>query len=215
MELKEIDYLKKSYSERKDVIKNKLNYFKTVINENEKRLFAELCFCLLTPQSKAKICDAAIQNLVKTGILYNGNEEDIKSYLIGVRFNNNKTRYLLEARKLFTENGELKVRDKITKFNNTLDTRKWLVENVNGMGLKESGHFLRNVGIFENLTILDRHILKNLNKHGVIDEIPNPLTKTKYLEIEQKFLEFSKEIGIPCEELDLLFWSEQTGEVFK
>ena len=213
--MKDLLYLKKSYEERKEIIKNRLNYFKTVINEDEKRLFAELCFCLLTPQSKAKICDAAIQNLVKTNLLYTGSEDDIKDYLIGVRFNNNKAKYIIEARKLFTENDELKVRKKIVKFSSPWEIRNWLVENVNGLGLKESAHFLRNIGIYENLTILDRHILKNLNEYKVIEEIPNPLTKKQYLKIEKKFLEFSKEVGIPTEELDLLFWSEQTGEVFK
>ena len=215
MELKEIDYLKDGYSKRKEIIKNRLQYFKSVINEDDKRLFAELCFCLLTPQSKAKICDAAIQNLVKTNLLYTGSEQDIKSYLIGVRFGNNKTRYILEARKFFTEGNEIKIKNKILKFNDSIELREWLIENIKGMSYKESGHFLRNIGIYENLTILDRHILKNLHKHGVIEEIPNPLSKKQYLEIEQKFLKFSKEIGIPTEELDLLFWSEETGEVFK
>jgi len=42
MPFKELDYLKKSYGERKEVIKNRLNYFKSIINEDEKRIFAEL-----------------------------------------------------------------------------------------------------------------------------------------------------------------------------
>ncbi|HLC85662.1 MAG TPA: N-glycosylase/DNA lyase [Candidatus Nanoarchaeia archaeon] len=214
--MSDLKYLQNSYMERKEIIKNRLNYFKSVYNENEKRIFAELCFCLLTPQSKAKICDAAIQNLVKTGLLYTGSENEIKDFLIGVRFNNNKAKYIMEARGLFTnDKGELNIKKRLSGFNNSIESRDWLVNNVNGMGLKESAHFLRNIGIYENLTILDRHILKNLHKHSVIDEIPNPLTKKQYLEIEQKFLNFSKEVGIPCEELDLLFWSEETGEVFK
>ena len=215
MPFKELDYLKKSYGERKEVIKNRLNYFKSIINEDEKRIFAELCFCLLTPQSRAKICDRAIQNLVKTNLLYTGTEEDIKTYLVGVRFSNNKSGYIKEARNLFTKDKALKIKERVTYFNNTAELRNWFADNVKGFGLKESAHFLRNIGIYENLTILDRHILKNLNKHGVIEEIPNPLSKKQYLEIEQKFLEFSRQIGIPAEELDLLFWSEQTGEVFK
>ena len=30
---------------------------------------------------------------------------------------------------------------------NAKDSRKWLVENVNGLGLKESSHFLRNIDV--------------------------------------------------------------------
>ena len=212
MQFKDIDYLKKGYSERKEIIKIRLEYFKGVINEDEKRIFAELCFCLLTPQSKAKLCDAAIQNLVKTGLLYTGTEQDVKDYLIGVRFNNNKARYVIGARELF-ENQSLK--SKIKEFNDDYELRNWLVENIKGMGLKEAGHFMRNIGIYENVVILDRHILKNLYKHGVIDEIPNPLSKRQYFDIEGKMKNFANGIGIAVEELDLLFWSEETGEVFK
>ncbi len=211
----DIEYLKEAYSKRKEIINNKLKYFKSVYNEDDKRIFAELCFCLLTPQSRAKICDAAIQNLVKTNLLYTGTEQDIKNYLIGVRFNNNKSRYIIEARNMFTINGEIKIKDKLKEFKDHYELRSWLVENVKGFGLKETGHFARNIGMYEHLTILDRHILKNLHKHGVINEIPNPLTKKHYLDIETKMKEFCKVLEIPIEEIDLLFWSEETGEVFK
>src|SRR3989344_124591 len=180
MQLKDLDYLKKGYDERKDIIQKRLEYFKSVYNEDEKRIFSELCFCLLTPQSKAKICDKAIQNLVKTGYLFNGNENDIKDYLIGVRFNNNKSKYIVEARKLFLVNGEFKVKNKLEEFNDSLEMREWLVKNVKGIGLKEAGHFLRNIGVFDNLSILDRHILRNLVKYNVIKEIPETLSNKVY-----------------------------------
>lgn len=211
----DLEYLKKSYSDRKKIIKNRLKYFKGVWNEDEKRIFAELCFCLLTPQSKAKICDKAIENLVKTNLLYKGTEKDIKDFLIGVRFNNNKARYIILARELFSNSNEIKIKDKLKEFEDNLRIREWLVKNVKGMALKESSHFLRNIGMYENITILDRHILKNLHKHKVISEIPNPLTRNKYFEIEEKMKKFADEVNIPVEELDLLFWSEETGEVFK
>src|SRR3989344_1530271 len=123
--MSDLNYLQTSYMQRRDIIKNRLTYFKSVYNEDEKRIFAELCFCLLTPQSKAKICDAAIQNLVNTGMLYKGNEQDVKDYLIGVRFNNNKSRYILEARKLFTENGEIKIKERIKNFKDHYEMREW------------------------------------------------------------------------------------------
>src|SRR3989338_7404566 len=122
MNYKELDYLKKAYSERKDIIKNRLNYFKKVLDEDERRIFSELCFCLLTPQSKAKICDAAIRNLVKTELLFSGNERDIKEHLIGVRFNNNKAKYVVQAREKF--NGNLK--KILTGFDDNKKLREWL-----------------------------------------------------------------------------------------
>ena len=77
-----------------------------------------------------------------------------------------------------------------------------------------NSHFLRNIG-HRNLAILDRHILKNLHKLNVINEIPATLTPKKYFEIENKFIEFSNKVNISMDELDLLFWSQETGEVFK
>jgi thermostable 8-oxoguanine DNA glycosylase len=39
--------------------------------------------------------------------------------------------------------------------------------------------------------------------------------KKNYFEVEDKFIDFSSKIGIPIDELDLLFWSRENGEVFK
>ncbi|MFN3910047.1 MAG: DNA lyase, partial [Candidatus Anstonellaceae archaeon] len=90
-----------------------------------------------------------------------------------------------------------------------------LVKEIDGLGLKEASHFLRNIGMMKNLAILDRHILKCLKYYGVIKEIPKTLTKKNYLEIEKRMIEFSKKIKIEPAKIDLLFWSEQTGYVFK
>ena len=37
----------------------------------------------------------------------------------------------------------------------------------------------------------------------------------KYLEIEGSMRKFASETGIPFSHLDLLWWSEETGEIFK
>jgi N-glycosylase/DNA lyase len=88
------------------------------------------------------------------------------------------------------------------------------VENVKGLGYKESSHFLRNIG-YRNLAILDRHILKNLEKFGAIRTIPKSLTRKQYLKLEKQFHRFADAVGIPLDELDLLFWSLETGEILK
>ncbi len=94
------------------------------------------------------------------------------------------------------------------------ELREWLVKNIKGYGYKEASHFLRNIG-FEELAILDRHVLKNLKNYGVIEEVPKSLTPKKYKEIEEKMRRFSKSVDIPISHLDLLFWSNETGEIFK
>ena len=193
-----------NYEKYKIEIKNRLREFKDV---NGKDLFYELCFCILTPQSKAFNADYCVKELKKNNFLetnYNPKEVLKKK----IRFHNHKTEYLIKSKEKFDE--FLKIKDKL----NNEELREWLVKNVKGLGYKESAHYLRNIG-YENLAILDRHILKNLKKHNVIDEIPRGLTKKKYLEIEVKFKEFANKIRIPMDELDLLFWAEQTGKVFK
>ncbi len=107
------------------------------------------------------------------------------------------------------------LRSTISGFSNSFAAREWLVKNVKGLGYKEAGHFLRNIGLGEDLAILDRHILKNLMLMGVIDAVPASLSKKTYLDIEKKMIEFSKQVGIPMGQLDLLLWYKEAGEVFK
>ncbi len=195
------------YSEwriKKQEIQKRLSAFKQVKGDD---LFYELCFCLLTPQSKAESCDRAVFYLKENDFFHL--HINPKKYLRGnVRFHNKKSIYLIEMKSKY---------GKICKRIATSEGRElrdWLVLNVKGIGYKEASHFLRNIG-FRDLAILDRHILKNLKNHQAIHEIPKIITRKKYLEIEDKFHSFSKKIKIPLDEIDLLFWSRETGRIFK
>lgn len=203
-----IDELLRSYEERKGIIRKRLSDFTKTKTDEE--LFAEMAFCILTPQSKAKPCWNSIEELIRTGLLQKGNETEIKKYLC-CRFHNNKASYIVEAREFFNKNRE-KIKEMMSE---PLTLREYLVHNIKGFGYKEASHFLRNIGLGKNIAILDRHILKNLVKYGAIKEIPKTLTRKKYLEIEKTMRDFSESVGIPIDELDLLFWSEESGEVFK
>ncbi|MDO8556474.1 MAG: N-glycosylase/DNA lyase [Nanoarchaeota archaeon] len=191
------------YQQKKLVIQKRLEEF-SVIPQSE--YFYELCFCLLTPASSAKICHAAVESLRKVNFYQR--DIDPFSYVRLVRFNKTKAQRLVKAKRQFPV-----ILEKI----NALDARSlrlWLADHVDGFGLKESAHFLRNIG-FKNLGILDRHILKHLVRHKVISSLPKSLTRKRYFAIEEKFQQFAQRVGIPMDELDLLFWSSETGEVFK
>lgn len=209
--------IKELYEMRKGDIERRLKEFKELFeNSNDDRIFAELIFCLLTPQSKAKICWKAVENLMEKDLLIRGSYEQVLRELKGVRFKKNKAKYIIEARKTFTRENEIRIKSVISSFSDSKKAREWLVKNVKGMGYKEASHFLRNIGFGEDLAILDRHILKNLRLLGVIEDMPKKtLTKKRYMEIENKMREFSRDIGIPLSHLDLLFWSKETGEIFK
>jgi N-glycosylase/DNA lyase len=181
----------------------------------DRELFAELCFCLFTPQSKATNCWETVKALKAAGLLFDGTQTELSQRLNRVRFRHNKARYLLEARKLFSDGNRYTVRQSLSAFSSVFKTREWLVANVKGLGCKEASHFLRNIGLGEDIAILDRHILKNLRQLGAIREVPDTLTPARYLAIEKAMKRFADEVGIPLSHLDLLLWCRETGEIFK
>jgi len=207
--------IKQVYSKFKKEIEFRLNSFKKIgENSNAEELFTELAFCILTPQSKAKLCWKAILKMKESGILFNGTKKEIREKLQKVRFKNKKTEYLFEARnKFFRDNNS--IYENIKKPKSPLELREYLVKNVKGIGWKEASHFLRNIGLGADIAILDRHILKNLIKLGIIEEYPKNLSEKKYEEIEEKMKKLSKNLEIPMDTLDHVFWAKETGEVFK
>jgi len=209
--------LRSEYATRRAVLVARLADFARMWREaSEEDLFAELAFCLLTPQTGARKCDSAVSQLRETGLLWRGtNGEIARALRHRVRFHNHKAEYLVEARRTFSDGGRIAVRPVLSPRGTPYLTREWLVRNVSGLGYKEASHFLRNVGLGQDLAILDRHILRNLVACAVMRKLPTALTPWKYLEIEASVREFSAEVGIPMGELDLLLWSKETGEIFK
>ena len=200
----------------KSYIEQRILHYKNVfIKGNDEAIFAELAFCIFTPQSKAISCWEAVNELNNKNLLFTATAKEISDNIYNVRFHNNKSKFLVQARDKFTINGKLKIKEILKSFNNPLNLRKWIITNIKGIGYKEAGHFLRNIGLGLDLAILDRHILRNLKFYNAIEEIPSTLTPKIYLEIEQKMMEFCKDIEIPMSHIDLLFWAMQTGGIFK
>ncbi len=208
LQLISIGELREIFGNQKSTIRNRLKEFQQV---KKKEYFYELAYCLLTPQSKAEHAEKAIAVLrAKDFERRNLNTELLlhqKDYYI--RFHKTKSKHLAEMKNQFPA-----ILEQCTNGNTSRVLREWLVKNVKGLGWKEASHFLRNIG-HRNLAILDRHILKNLVRVGVLKEVPKTLNAKLYLEIEQKFLRFSDDIGIPMDELDLTFWCMETGRVLK
>jgi len=204
-----IDLLKERYEKMAPEIKARLDDFKQVGQGSHEQLFEELAFCLCTPQSKARAGDLAVRRLKAKDLLFKGTAEQVGLVLLksGVRFPREKGKRIVEARTSFDSSVLEGVPEQ--------QAREWLLKNIKGLGMKEASHYLRNLGKGSSLAILDRHILKNLLRYGVISQIPQTLSNKAYLEIEGKLKEFSLRIGIPLDAVDLLFWSAETGEVFK
>ena len=207
--------IKEIFSAQKNVIDKRLMEFEKVGQGENNEIFTELVFCILTPQAKAKTCWYVVLNLKKKGLLFDGDTSRIAQELSACRFKNKKASYIIKARKVFSNNGKSVIKSELERADDSYDLRGWLVQNVKGLGYKEASHFLRNIGLGENLAILDRHILKNLYLLGVIEEIPKSLPVKRYLDIEKKMRKFAIKTGIPMSHLDLVLWYKETGEIFK
>jgi len=196
-----------------DIVKRLLSFKAGFDKMNNDDVFAELSFCTLTPQSKAKSCWKCIEILREKDLLKKGDTNDLRNNIKGVRFQNNKSSYIVHNREIINKIDFKKfISDRSYDIP---ELRKWLVDNIKGYSFKEASHFLRNIGLGSDIAILDRHILKNLVMLSVIDGIPKTISEKVYLDIEAKMVHFSKDIGIPMDHLDILFWYKQTGEIFK
>ena len=207
--------LLKEYRIRRRKIQSRLRDFTQLgKTASEAHLFAELAFCLLTPQTSARRCDSAVKELVRTRLLFRGGVEPIARVLHRqVRFHNHKARYIVETRALLTRNRKLRVRERLV--GEPAEIREWLLAEVPGFGLKEATHFMRNVGRSGDLAILDRHILRNMVRYGAMARMPASLSRRTYAIVERKFQTFAAELDLPPAALDLLLWSQGTGEIFK
>ena len=99
---KHVKELLAEYKKRKAAIKKRLAEFRELHKGKDDDIFQELCFCILTPQSKAVYCDKAIRELRSSGLLLAGHEGRIRDTLKGrARFHNKKAAYIVGAREIF------------------------------------------------------------------------------------------------------------------
>ncbi len=182
------------------------NFLERTKSKNKDYRLGELFFCICTPQSKAKYAREFIDRLKKEDRLWKVTLDELRNdYLKNIRFNERKAEYIIKVRGMFPD------------INIRLDTlpknqlREWLYENVLGFGLKESAHFMRNVGIHD-VGIIDVHVQNFLKKMGMFDGEVGKISKKSYAELEGKFFELSHLAGIPPPELDIIIWLHQSGE---
>jgi N-glycosylase/DNA lyase len=203
-----VEELRSAFDSRKAAIRQRLAEFSSVSPDD---YFFEMAYCILTPQSNATRAAAAV-NALRT--LDQWEDPVLMARTLSrqefyIRFHHTKAKRLARAHAQFPE-----IAARLKDRREGWETREWLVANVGGLGWKEASHFLRNIG-HRDLAILDRHILKNLHRHGIISTIPRTMTRNNYLAIEQQFAHFSDHVGLTMDELDLLFWSTETGQILK
>ncbi|MGD8545498.1 MAG: N-glycosylase/DNA lyase [Candidatus Bathyarchaeota archaeon] len=201
-----VEHLKNSRV--KNIIDIKLKQFKDLGKGTNKEIFKELCFCILTANFNAK---RSIEIQMKIGDKFLDIPESKlteKLRQLGHRYPNARAEYIVNARKYKNS-----IKDIVMKFPDEKKLREWLVKNVKGLGYKEASHFLRNIG-YENLAIIDFHIIDILVRHNVIKK-PKTLSKRKYLEIENSLKKIAAILKMNLAELDLYLWYMETGKILK
>jgi N-glycosylase/DNA lyase len=211
-----IDELRRDYSAKKPLIVKRLAEFRTVYERGDRAIFEELCYCILTAGSSAKMGMRTVTAL--KDILRSGSERELqqRAQAHRLRFWRLRPSYIYHTREYLDDACGLKLKQLIGSFDCRDARRDFFAKNkgIKGLGYKEASHFLRNIG-FPGYAILDKHILNSLREMGVISARMRPTTRAGYLAIEMKLEQFAKEIGIDMDHLDLLLWSRKTGEILK
>ena len=194
--------------ELRKTVENRLREFEDIGRRGADIWMKEMAFCLLAANYSAVSAYKVAENLFSSGLLFNGSEDEIRSALVeeGYRFPS-RSAYIVAAREIINE-----IRDSVP-FMDDFRARDYLVNRVKGFGMKESSHFLRNIGR-KNLAIVDRHIIRVVVEYNLMDEIRS-LTKKRYLEVEEKLRKVAKKLEITLAELDLYLWYMKTGFVFR
>ncbi len=212
-------------------IQQRLKEFSENKNRDENFWFSELCFCLLTSNSKSKTACAIQEELGFEGFMTRSLEQLTECIKRNKhRFHNIKAQRIVEARvhknirekmmkilhlptgdvRSGTEDNGRKTTDDYAM---QTEAREWLVANVKGLGMKEASHYLRNMGYLD-LSILDRHVLNIMHEYKLIGR-PTPLTPRTYRIIEKKFLSLAQDANMKAGELDFYIWYMKAGAVLK
>lgn len=208
--------LKESYQQKRAAIRARLAEFRKFYEQgDDSLLFEELVFCIFTAGASARMGLNCIERI--RPILMTGTQEELGEALKGAHlYPNSRAGYIVHTREYLKREIGMKLRAQLKKLSDREARRDFFAANadIKGIGYKEASHYLRNIG-YRGYAILDKHVLRSLNEMGVIDSPKPPNTKKKYLEIEGLMIAFAEQIGIDFDELDLLLWSNKTGEILK
>jgi N-glycosylase/DNA lyase len=208
--------LRRAYSEKRDLIGERLSEFRLVLESGDDgRIFEELAFCICTAGASAKMGMRSVEAL--RDVLLEGDLASLQQRMTGVhRFPNWRPAYIVHTREYLRREHGLGMRRLVMSFTDPLERRDFFARNkdIKGIGYKEASHFLRNIGL-PGYAILDKHILNTLFEMGVIESPKPPGTRDRYIAAEERLRKFSEDLDIPMDELDLLLWSEKTGEILK
>ncbi len=196
------------------------------IKQSENKIWKELCFCLLSGNVAFELVKSVIEVLEKKGLLnYNWILEEKQSKklifklfsepnfepkkkdgsLRKYRYPKKRSEEITKAANILYSKSSLK--NILESFSSDVDVRNFLAKNIPGIGIKESSHFLRNIGYSDTLAIIDIHVLNYLKQNRFVDplDVPN-LTNSKYEKLEKILQNLAEFHGLNLGILDLAIW---------
>ena len=213
-----IEKIRAAHKERGPAIRARLAEFREVWETGtDERLWEELVYCIFTAGASARMGLRAVEAI--RPLLFAGTHEEMTRVLVeerAHRYPAARPGYIVVTREYLREDCGLRLRERLTGFEDPLARRDWLAKEkrVKGLGYKEASHFLRNIGL-SGYGILDKHILRSLAELGVIESAQPPSTRARYLDTEERLRRFARDVRIDFDELDLVLWSMKTGEILK
>lgn len=202
--IEKIIELKKTIS---PLVEKRIREFEQKNAEGDLEWFSELCFCILTANTSAEL-GIKMQNSISPIEFASLSEIELAKKLkdLGYRFYNTRAKYIHENQKFAY------VIKKIIYEKDDDEKRDWLLENIKGLGYKESSHFLRNVG-YKNYAIIDKHIFNLMKKNGLTEE--DRITEKNYLILEEELKKLADKLEMDLARLDLYLWYIETGKILK
>jgi N-glycosylase/DNA lyase len=185
---------------KEDILQAKEACKKFQIKKSDGDIFYEMCFSLCSPGVKFNT-NKKVNDLLREKNLYSLSRrysiEDISEFLKSIRYGKRKAGYIFNAILMF-DNGFGSI---LSVINNNVDDvikREFLIKNIRGFGYKTSSQFLRNSIGCTDLSLLDTHVQKYLNR-----EVNN----SNYISIENDFREKANVLGLTVVELDAIIFS--------
>ena len=175
-------------------------------------LAEEVGACLLSGYGiPANIAIAAFEHLRERGAFCGkppSHEQMLTWLREPIRIDGRSVRYRFAARKAQYLASALPLVQLVPPVLRGRELRDWLIQ-LPGVGFKTASMIVRNWERADDVAILDIHLMR---VGQVIGLFPMDMTVERhYLELEQRFLDFSTALGLRAAELDALIWYEMAS----
>jgi N-glycosylase/DNA lyase len=192
-------------------------------NSDEGFLWRQLTSCILGSAVRAEHASAAIVALDESGVLgelqlswreslYDKINAVLCAPIVEPRTGNNfryrfpqRGESLLVSAQLFYGRSGSGISAMLEGFSDGRDARRWIAQNVPGLGPKQASLFLRLVDFEPNLAVLDVHILRYLELHGGQINSP-PRSLVEYESTEAQFEAHASRFGFSVGVVDYATW---------